>query len=91
MSEKPREPRHHFSPRVVEISEKLKELDLDPYAVVNSQFLCDWLGISLQTAKKWRMEKTGPDYIKYGAKTVRYKVTEIKKWLDDMERPSKED
>lgn len=44
-----------------------------------------FLGISGSAVRKWRLFGTGPKYYKIG-RAVRYSPTEIKDWLDRVER-----
>ena len=43
--------------------------------------LSDYLGISDETLRKYRMKKIGPKYLKLG-RVVRYKLDDVLEWID---------
>lgn len=39
------------------------------------------LGLAEQTLAVWRMEGGGPTWVKMGAKAVRYRAEDVRKWI----------
>lgn len=50
---------------------------------ITTRELCKWLKISPNTANNWR--RKGMPYVEIG-KTIRYKVEDVEKWLDEQKR-----
>ena len=40
--------------------------------------------IAPQTLRNWRWKGTGPKFIKCGGTAVRYRETDLRKWLDEQ-------
>lgn len=54
-----------------------------PEYLLNEQEVCDWLRISLATARKWRLIGRGPTFRKLdGTHLVRYRRADVQAWLD---------
>jgi predicted DNA-binding transcriptional regulator AlpA len=53
-----------------------------PEYLLNEQEVCDWLRISLFTARKWRLIGRGPAFRKLDGHLVRYRRAEVQAWLD---------
>ena len=47
--------------------------------------LSEYLGISDETLRKYRMRGNGPKYLKLG-RAVRYKLEDVLEWLDSQTR-----
>jgi predicted DNA-binding transcriptional regulator AlpA len=58
--------------------------------LINTKQLCNWLGISENTAYNWRKNQKLP-FIKLTKKTIKYDKKEIIKWLQDNGREVKVD
>ena len=43
----------------------------------------DLLGVSAKTLAHWRLQGTGPDYVRVG-RHVRYQLSAIERWLDQQ-------
>jgi len=43
-----------------------------------------FLGLSPQTLNNWRHRRVGPPYLKYSARAVRYKVADLRKFVDQL-------
>lgn len=39
------------------------------------------LGITTRTLHEWRANGTGPSYVRYSAKTVKYPENELNEWI----------
>lgn len=48
--------------------------------LINTKQLCEWLGISANTAYNWRKNEKLP-FIQITQKTIKYDKDEITKWL----------
>ena len=49
--------------------------------LINEFGVAKALGVSVSTVRHWRLQKSGPRYIKLGA-TVRYKPSDLHDWID---------
>lgn len=45
--------------------------------------LAEMLGMAPITLQRWRAEGTGPDWIRIGARAVRYPAEAVEQWLRD--------
>jgi predicted DNA-binding transcriptional regulator AlpA len=45
-----------------------------------------FLSLSHRTLQNWRVKGGGPKYLKIGAKSVRYRITDLQSWLDNATR-----
>ena len=45
------------------------------------------LKMSRQTLANWRSAGRGPRFIKIGDRSVRYRRTDIEKWIEEQDRP----
>lgn len=43
------------------------------------------LGVSVATTRRWRQEDRGPEYVKVGGFSVRYRLSAIREFLDACE------
>lgn len=46
----------------------------------------EYLGMSEQTLRCWAVDGRGPVFIKLGTRSVRYRVEDIDRWLDEGKR-----
>lgn len=53
-----------------------------PEYLMNEQAFCDWVHISLATARKWRLIGRGPTFRKLDGNLVRYRRADVQAWLD---------
>lgn len=51
--------------------------------LVTQEVLAKYLGIPETTLEQWRSRGGGPDYVKVGARHVRYRLSEVNAWMDD--------
>jgi predicted DNA-binding transcriptional regulator AlpA len=49
--------------------------------LLSTKELAEYLGITEWTLAHYRMDGTGPEYIKLGH-VVRYKINDVEKWLE---------
>lgn len=60
--------------------------------LATSQEVADFLGISANALAKLRMEGgAGPEFIRLGARTIRYEWTAVHKWVAERTRTSTDD
>lgn len=51
-------------------------------ALVTQAELAQYLGVPETTLEQWRSRGGGPDYVKVGARHVRYRLSEVNAWMD---------
>lgn len=63
---------------------------IDPadYTLVTTKVAAEMLGISYNTLWLWRRQGTGPRSIKVGKQRVRFRLVDIKDWLETNARTS---
>ncbi len=44
-----------------------------------------FLGVSVRTLQDWRFTGTGPRFIRYSARAVRYRVRDLEAWIKKRE------
>ena len=49
---------------------------------LTSREAAELLGVKVQTLSKWRCYGSGPAFLKYGHRTVRYRESDVLQWLD---------
>jgi predicted DNA-binding transcriptional regulator AlpA len=47
--------------------------------------VADRLGMSVAALKRWRMNGSGPDYIKISRNTVRYRPEAVEQYLESLQ------
>jgi predicted DNA-binding transcriptional regulator AlpA len=45
-----------------------------------------FLSLSHRTLQNWRVKGGGPKYLKIGAKSVRYRLSDLQSWLENATR-----
>lgn len=45
------------------------------------------LGLKQRTLQQWRMAGKGPSHIKLSERTIRYKLSEVQRWIDSLKQP----
>jgi predicted DNA-binding transcriptional regulator AlpA len=55
----------------------------DPDMLLDTKQLARWLGVSVPWLEIGRSRCYGPPYKKIGPKSVRYRVGDIRKWLEE--------
>lgn len=80
---------------VIELPKNKKEInnsqnvnfaDLDPDKHIDEKEASQYLGISPRTLQGYRIKGGGPKFHKFGKKAVRYKVSELKEWIDKNQK-----
>jgi excisionase family DNA binding protein len=51
------------------------------HGTITTEEAAKYLGISVPTLKRWRAENIGPPYQRIGPKLIRYKESELDRWL----------
>jgi hypothetical protein len=51
----------------------------------------DFLGVRVKTLRNWRVQGSGPPFIKYGNKLVRYRRSDLGAWQEGQLRRSTSD
>jgi predicted DNA-binding transcriptional regulator AlpA len=63
----------------------------DPDMLLVTKQLAEWLGVSVQWLEIGRSRGYGPPYKKLGRKSIRYRVGDVLKWLDERSHKSTAD
>jgi len=50
--------------------------------VFNERQAAKYLGLSESTLRLWRTNRTGPTYFKAGARLVRYRRSDLDRWIE---------
>lgn len=50
--------------------------------LLNQKQTSEFLGVSERALEKWRLEEKGPPFVKVGNKLVRYRLSDLQKWID---------
>jgi predicted DNA-binding transcriptional regulator AlpA len=58
----------------------------DRDTLLTPEVLAEYLGVPVGVLANWRYMGTGPRFIKLGAKTVRYRESEVEDWLNKQTR-----
>lgn len=48
---------------------------------MNTAAAAEYLGLSAVTLKRWRSQGKGPSFIRLGEKIVKYRQTDLDRWL----------
>ncbi len=62
-----------------------------PDELLHPETVQDWLGVSNQTLKSWRMKGCGPKYIAQSPRHIVYRRDAIIEWLQSCERSTTKD
>lgn len=60
--------------------------NLSPDRYINEKQAAEFLGISVKTLQGYRVKGGGPEFRKFGAKTVRYKFSDLKNWAENRKK-----
>jgi predicted DNA-binding transcriptional regulator AlpA len=63
-------------------SKKLDFSNLPPDRYIDEKQVAEYLGISAKTLQGYRVKGGGPEFMKLGHKTVRYKFSDIQRWAE---------
>jgi predicted DNA-binding transcriptional regulator AlpA len=55
--------------------------DTGPDELLSTPALAEWLGVTVQCLKKWRASGRGPQFVRVGTNTVRYRRGDVLDWL----------
>jgi predicted DNA-binding transcriptional regulator AlpA len=61
----------------------------EPEPLLTPERVGRWLGESPETLAQMRYLRTGPDWIKVGAKSVRYEREAVERWLREKTQASR--
>jgi hypothetical protein len=63
-------------------SKSLNYSELPPDRYINEKQASEFLGIAVKTLQGYRVKGGGPEYSKFGAKMVRYKMADLINWAE---------
>lgn len=52
--------------------------------LMTTEEVAEYLGLAARTVKRWREENSGPQYIRINHKCVRYRQSEVDRWLSTL-------
>jgi hypothetical protein len=58
---------------------------LQPEELITQTEAARVLGIEPRTLESWRLKRIGPRFISYSKRCVRYRLSDLEKWLNDRE------
>ena len=58
--------------------------------LLDIEAVSEWLGVSTSTLSKWRLEGSGPPFLKCGKKIL-HRQSDLDRWLDHRRRLSTSD
>ena len=73
--------RLHLDRRAHAIAERIAHLPDD--TTLTTVQVADWLGVSAEWLQIGRHKGYGPPFAKLGPNLIRYRVSEIRRWLDE--------
>ena len=53
------------------------------HGTINSKDAALYLGVSEATLKRWRQAKSGPEYIRLGERSIKYRTSDLDKYILD--------
>jgi predicted DNA-binding transcriptional regulator AlpA len=71
--------RHHLDRRADKIAAAVVAVDDE---LIDTRQLADFLGVSVQWCEIARHRGVGPEFKRLGARCIRYKKSDVLKWLD---------
>ena len=67
-------------------SGKFNFSDLEDDRYIDEKTAAEFLGIAVKTLQGYRVKGGGPEFRKIGAKTVRYKFSDLKIWAESRKK-----
>ena len=49
--------------------------------ILNTRDAAQYLGLSQTCLEHWRMLRTGPPFVRVGARSIRYRLEDLEAWL----------
>ena len=49
--------------------------------LMTTEEAADFLGLSKSTLEHWRTVRTGPPFVRVGARSIRYRLEDLEAWL----------
>lgn len=59
---------------------------MEPHKVLKAESVADWLGTTPGALAQMRYLGKGPKFVKLGARSIRYRVSDVNEWLDAQTR-----
>jgi predicted DNA-binding transcriptional regulator AlpA len=53
------------------------------HGTMNSKDAASYLGVSEATMKRWRQTSSGPEYIRLGERSIKYRKSDLDKYILD--------
>jgi len=63
-------------------------LEVDPERLITETEAADFLGVTRRALQQWRLNGSGPKYVKISQRCVRYRRIELIKWSEERLRSS---
>lgn len=70
----------------LKISKKLDFSNFPPDRYIDEKQVAEYLGISPKTLQGYRVKGGGPEFMKIGHKSVRYKFSDIQQWAENRKK-----
>ncbi len=75
--------------RIVSLLERLTRSALDP--LLTTEETADYVGATPRTLEAWRLRGGGPPFVKVSKRMVRYRLSDVTKWIEQRVRTSTSD
>jgi len=62
----------------------LTEVTTMPETFLNTRKAANWIGYKPETLRQWRTNGIGPPYIRVLGKLVRYRASDVERWMDEQ-------
>lgn len=66
-------------------------MDTDDLQLVNERQAAQLLRVGESTLRGWRTAGAGPQHIRLSPKAIRYRLSDLRRWVDEHERRSTAD
>lgn len=53
--------------------------------ILTTAQVATWLGVNPSTVRRWRLDGTGPTYIRPSPRVIRYRRSDVEAWLRTQE------
>ncbi|WP_170592140.1 MULTISPECIES: helix-turn-helix transcriptional regulator [Ruegeria] len=59
-------------------------MTIQPDHLYSDHDVAAFCGVSVHSVRRWRANRTGPEFVRIGARRIRYRGTDILRWADEL-------